>query len=174
MTQTVFLELVEAASSVGYQLQKANQSDEEYIKGLAFAIASVEQSTFDSMSRDAQRWYQDMSQKIKQPFDQWPKLPGFKDVAYSPPVRLATKRMGAVREIRKIIMMDYQLGARQVQKLIDATSYPGIKFETVSVIVSETKSFIMLAKELGFWRDKSIYEGEEKLTVDQASTQFPQ
>lgn len=161
---TPFLELVKAASTQGYQLQLASHTDEAYLRGLAIAIAKVDQHVFDELSKDAQAWYQVMVEKIKLPFDQWPKLPGFKDE----PLRTVQKtpvlrHSGIVSKIRQIVMMDPDLGARQVQKLLDATSIPGIKFEVVSVVVSETKSFIILARELGFWRDKSIYEGQEAL-----------
>lgn len=170
---TTFVELVKAAASVGYKLQ-TTQTDEEYIKGLAYAIASVDQTVFDALSRDAQNWYQLMTQKIKEPFDQWPKLPGFKDTPLKHVIKNKSERAGTVQKIREVVMMDPMLGARQVHKLIEATSSPGMKFETVSVIVSETKSFIVLARDLGFWRDKSIYEGQEKLSVEEASSQFNQ
>jgi hypothetical protein len=171
---TIFLELVKAASTVGYQLQTADQTDEQYIKGLAYAIGSIEPTVFDTLSKDAQRWYQQIYEVQKQPFEKWPKIPGFKDDGtrgLQRPQQMKSSRI--IRKIREIVMMDPELSARQVQKLLDATAVPGIKFETVSVVVSETKSFIMVARDLGFWRMKSVYEGQEKLSVEEAQTQFP-
>lgn len=169
---TVYHELVRASSTVGYKLQLEGQTDEAWIKGLAFAIAAIDDSIWKSLSPAAQEWYQEMSKKVKLPFDQWPTLEGFKGREKEPD-KPKGARAPAVERIRQLVMMRPMISAREVHKLVEATVGPGIKFETVSVIVSETKSLIKTAQHLGFWRDQSIYEGQKKLTVEEAAKQFP-
>lgn len=167
---TIFQDLFKVAESKGLTPQEENQSDQQFITLLLFCIAKLSNEELARLKPESVKWYNDTAQAFnnKLPFEQWPICEGFSESKTTPIIKhqekqVEDKKKKTVRTVRSMIMMDPNMSARQIHKYLDASSHPGIKFDVVSVICSETRSFIMLAKELGLWRDKSIYEGEEPL-----------
>jgi hypothetical protein len=174
---TLYEELFKIVESHGFQPQLEGQTDEQYLMSLLIAVGSIPEDEWDvlckerKLSKAAIDWYNTTAELVnnKVPFVQWPKLDGFKGPAPFIPKKVAadTKKRRVVKTIRSMLMMRPEMMSREVWKYLDATSFPGIKFDMVSVICSETRSFILLAKELGFWREKSKYEGEAPLTEEE-------
>lgn len=167
---TIFQDLFKAAESKGLTPQEESESDQQFITRLLFCIAKLSDEELSKLRPESVKWYNDTAHAFndKLPFDQWPICEGFNESKVTPIIKKQEqqkedKRKKTVRTVRSMIMMDPNMSARQIHKFLDASSHPGIKFDVVSVICSETRSFIMLAKELGLWRDKSIYEGEPPL-----------
>lgn len=168
---TIFEDLFKVAEKQGLQPQIEGQTDEQFVTALLFAIAKLPSNELALLKPDSLQWYNDIAQNYfnkKLPFDQWPIPEGFNEFKTGPVKKYQQKqqedkRKKTVRTVRAMVMMDPNMSARQIHKYLDASSHPGIKFDVVSVICSETRSFIMLAKELGYWREKSIYEGEPPL-----------
>lgn len=89
--------------------------------------------------------------------------------APEPKKRIAPKNSkfsGAIREIRRIVMIHPEWSARTIHKYLDAAEFAGIKFDMVSVVCSETRAMILIAKDLGFWRDISIYDKDYDKTKE--------
>jgi hypothetical protein len=171
---TLYEELM-AALTVGPQ--KQDQSDDAYITEIVLGVASLPQTNFDMLSKKAQNWYNSCAEN-QYDITKWPHLEGFKDpVKQEKPKTAPSKpksapanaeRQHRVRKVREVVMMRPDIGSRQIQKYLDATSCPNISFQVVSVIASETRSFINLARELGLWRDKSVFEtGEPPLSKEE-------
>jgi hypothetical protein len=161
--------------------QELAETDEDFIRRFVVAIAKIDKDTWDSLQKESTDWYNNTARCInnKRPVENWPKCPGFVSIheqeagvigepttqqfqpAPAKSKRVApkySKYAGAVKEARKILMMHPEWSARTIHKYLDATGFSGIKFDLISIICSECRTMILLARELGFWRDISIYD----------------
>lgn len=182
MSETVYDELVEAAKTrPDYQPQQENQSDENYLIHLLLCVGATPDNVFIRLSKEALDWYNTVGKMInnKVPSSQWPHCPGFKDPTPDPLPKVTSiskrpkdKKSQLVATVRAMLMMKPELSAREVWQHLTKTDFPNANFSVVSVICSETRSFIHLAKEYGFWRDKSIFEDtpQGESTVVEAPT----
>lgn len=164
----------ECVRSQGFGKQREDQTDEQYIYEFCAAIAVIPEDVWALLPMAAHEWYSNTAARIniKEEYETWPKCEGF--VSIHPPVviiqptiggkrgkRVApkdSKYVGVTREARKITMLHPDWTSRVIHKYLDASGYSGVKYELISVICSECRAFILLAKDLGMWRKVSMYE----------------
>jgi hypothetical protein len=184
--KSIYDTLFDAVKIQGFKEQSLIQTDEEYIKSFARAIAALPNDVWNLLPQECHIWYQNTARCIngKRPFENWPKCEGFVSIHIAVPLaetgvvgepqpatstplapekkrRLApkdSKYVGSIKEIRKIIMVHPEWTARTVHKFMEGAGFAGIKFDIVSIVASETRAMMLLAKELGFWREISIYD----------------
>lgn len=172
---TLYQELLDAVQSQNFQPQSDSQTDEEYIISLLLALASIPEGDWRDLSRKGKLskaaidWYNTTAQLVndKKPYQEWPHLQGFKEEIVVPEKAIIDSgKKKVVRTVRAMLMSKPELSSRAVWKFLNESSFPGISFNMVSVICSETRSFIMLAQELGYWKESADY-GQHPLTEEE-------
>ena len=158
VTQTLFEELMKAANTTkGMQPPLAGEHEQDFIRRLMRAISNIDNKLWDTLSDEAQQWYNDNAVKAEDG-SVFNSVPGYIPGAKPAVVRVPKPRpaIGIMADIKTMVILDPSLTIEQVKAGLVTKGYleDKIKESTLYDTYTNTQSFVRLAKDLSKWREE--------------------
>lgn len=182
MPESIFEAVLRVAKTNGGTAQQANQSDQAFLFSIVKALASCADQEWDSLPVTAHEWYNTVAKQnnagkqISNPEGFVSALakpapakvqtakptPAEKPVTVIPPPppvveqKERTKRnknAGILDAIRKTIILNPNLNAKQVHEVLTKVGFPDASLAIVAVNTGDVKRVIALVQELGYWKE---------------------